>query len=194
MDWPIPGSAISGMVQAGDPMIPFVATFVAVYIAYLILTAGSGTTGLWSTPELVMGFFLACIVGIISRTFFCRTGRYRMANPGRLILLLVYIIIPFFLEMAIANLDVAYRVVTGRIRPGIVRLDHGLTSDLGITLLANSITLTPGTLTVAVDEETGVLYVHMINVPEGLEKKSACDGRDIFTLFPLSSWIRRIAE
>lgn len=175
-------------------MIPFIVTFVAAYIAYLILTAGSGAIGLWSAPELVMGLFLACITGIMSRSFFCRTGRYRMANPGRLALLLVYVIIPFFVEMAIANLDVAYRVVTGRIRPGIVRLDHGLTSDLGITLLANSITLTPGTLTVAVDEETGALYVHMINVPPELEKKPACDGRDITTIFPLSSWIRRIAE
>ncbi|MHC1625836.1 MAG: Na+/H+ antiporter subunit E [Methanoculleaceae archaeon] len=175
-------------------MIPFLATFTAVYIAYLALTAGSGSTGLWSATELITGIFLAAIVAFISRRFFCRTGRYRMANPLRLVLLFVYAVLPFFIEMAVANLDVAYRVLTGRIRPGIIRLDHDLETDLGIMLLANSITLTPGTLTVDVDEETGDLFVHKINIPPGLEEKVEWSERDIFTLFPLASWVRRIAE
>jgi len=49
------------------------------------------------------------------------------------------------------------------IHPGIVKIKTNLSSDSGITALANSITLTPGTLTVDVGEE-GVLYVHWINV------------------------------
>ena len=41
-----------------------------------------------------------------------------------------------------------------RIRPCVVRLEHGLRTDLGRALYASSITLTPGTLTLHVDEHT----------------------------------------
>ena len=83
-----------------------------------------------------------------------------MLNPLRLLLFLVYLIGPFFWAMAKANLDVAYRVITGKIRPGIVRLSTGLSTDFGVTLLANSITLTPGTVTVRLDG--GDILVHAI--------------------------------
>ena len=117
-----------------------------------------------------------------------------MANPLRWVTLIVYVIVPFFLEMALANLDVAYRVITGKIRPGIVRLSPKLDTDLGVLLLANSITLTPGTLTVGIDEETNDLFVHMINIDRGMEKKEISDSEDVFTLFNFPQWIRRIAE
>ena len=49
------------------------------------------------------------------------------------------------------------------IRPGIVKIKTSLTSESAITALANSITLTPGTLTVDLTDD-GTLYVHWINV------------------------------
>jgi len=49
------------------------------------------------------------------------------------------------------------------IKPGIVKIRTKLKTDSGITALANSITLTPGTLTVDVTDD-GYLYVHWINV------------------------------
>nr|NIO61347.1 hypothetical protein [Gammaproteobacteria bacterium] len=39
-----------------------------------------------------------------------------------------------------------------------------LQSDIAMTLLANSITLTPGTMSVDVDQDNSVLYVHWIDV------------------------------
>jgi multicomponent Na+:H+ antiporter subunit E len=175
-------------------MIPFLITTFAVYIAYLILTAGSGTIGVWSASELVAGVAISLVVGAVSRTFFCANRNYRMLNPFRWLVLALYLVIPFFLEMARANLDVAYRVITGRIRPGIVRLSAGLKTDLSILLLANSITLTPGTLTVDVDEESGDLFVHMIHIGMGTEEKEIFEGEDVFMLFKFPGWIRRIAE
>lgn len=64
-----------------------------------------------------------------------------------------------------ANLDVAYRVLHPAlpIRPGIVKIRTGLATPAGRTALANAITLTPGTLTVAVTDD-GDLYVHWIDV------------------------------
>jgi len=174
-------------------MLAFFVTAVVAFIFYLLLTLGSGSVGVWSLAELISGAVLSLIVGAIAgRVAFDRKtqGRkssYRMLNPLRLLLFLVYLIGPFLWAMAKANLDVAYRVITGRIRPGIVRLSPGLSTDFGITLLANSITLTPGTLSVDVDEESGDLFVHWINVRDPDPSAEAVCGS-----FP--DWARRIAE
>lgn len=65
----------------------------------------------------------------------------------------------------IANLDVAFRVLHPDvpINPGIVKVKTELKSESARTALANSITLTPGTMTVDLSDE-GYLYVHWINV------------------------------
>jgi multicomponent Na+:H+ antiporter subunit E len=62
---------------------------------------------------------------------------------------------------------VAYRVLHPRlpIRPAVVRIQTGLKTDLALTVLANSISLTPGTTTVDVNPATGFIYVHCMNVP-----------------------------
>jgi multicomponent Na+:H+ antiporter subunit E len=50
------------------------------------------------------------------------------------------------------------------IKPGIVKIKTKLKKDSAITVLCNSITLTPGTLTMDVNEDRGELYIHWINV------------------------------
>ncbi|HIH27646.1 MAG TPA: cation:proton antiporter [Methanoregulaceae archaeon] len=175
-------------------MIPFILTFLFSLFIYLVLTAGSGDVGLWSVSELIAGVALSLLTAAIARKFLCRGENYRMANPVRLILIPVYIIGPFFLEVIRANLDVAYRVITGRIRPGIIRVSSGLQTDLGIFMLANSITLTPGTITVDIDESTQDLFIHNINIHPGDEGKQVIPARDLFAFSDLATWIRRIAE
>lgn len=110
---------------------------------------------------LVVGTLLTLLVVMLT------AGRHPhrewLLNPLRWFWLLVYI--PYFFYYCIkANLDVAYRVLHPDvpIRPGIVRVRTSLQSNLGKTFLANSITLTPGTLTV--DMIGSDLYVHWINV------------------------------
>lgn len=69
----------------------------------------------------------------------------------------------FFLwQLLLSNLRVAYDVITPQLymRPGIVAVPLGAKTDLEITLLANLITLTPGTLSLDVSEDRSVLYVH----------------------------------
>lgn len=174
-------------------MLAFFVTSIVAFIFYLLLTFGSGTIGAWSLEEWISGAILSLIVGAIAGNVAVgrrRQGKkssFRMLNPLRLLLFVVYLIGPFLWAMAKANLDVAYRVITGRIRPGIVRLSPGLRTDFGITLLANSITLTPGTLSVDVDEESGDLFVHWINVSDPEPSAKAVCGS-----FP--DWARRIAE
>jgi multicomponent Na+:H+ antiporter subunit E len=174
-------------------MRAFVITTMICFLIYLLLTTGSGSDflGLWSTIELVFGILLSLIVGFIARTVLVKNN-YRLLNPVRWALLVVYLIGPFFFALAKANIDVAYRVITGRIKPGIVKISPGLTTDLGITMLANSITLTPGTLSVDIDEDTNDLYIHWINVDKKALEKKPVDCSYICGSFP--KWIRRIVE
>ena len=169
-------------------MIGFVVTFLLSIVSYLFLTASNGEiAGLWSEFEIVMGIILSIIVAVITRKVLFQKRKYRMLNPLRWVTFLIYFIGPFFLAMAKANIDVAYRVITGRINPGIVKISAGLKTDLGITLLADSITLTPGTLTVDIDETNNDLYIHWINVTTLKPTIHHICGN-----FP--QWIRRIAE
>ena len=156
-------------------------------VIYLLLVLWSGSIGLWSSSELIAGGVLSALVGLVAGRLLWERGGWRMLQPHRWLLFLFYLIGPFFLAMARANLDVAYRVITGRIRPGIVRFNPGLRTDLARTMLANSITLTPGTLTVDVDDESGDFYVHWINV-----KREEPRPEDVCGPFP--TWARRIAE
>jgi multicomponent Na+:H+ antiporter subunit E len=85
-------------------------------------------------------------------------------NPRRIFWFLVYVPV-FFYYVIRANFDVVYRALHPKmpIKPGIVKIKTSLKTDSGITALANSITLTPGTLTVDLTDD-GFLYIHWINV------------------------------
>ncbi|MGQ9477199.1 MAG: Na+/H+ antiporter subunit E [Candidatus Bipolaricaulia bacterium] len=165
-----------------------VITGVVAFIIYLILTMESGSLGLWSLEELIVGAILALAVGLIGGRLLAKGGLSykKLLNPLRWAYFLIYLIGPFFFAMCRANLDVAYRVITGRIKPGIVKISPGLKSDLAATLLGNSITLTPGTLTVDIDKENN-FYIHWINVRNPKPSPEEVCGR-----FP--RWVRRIAD
>ena len=81
-----------------------------------------------------------------------------------------------------ANVDMARRCFTGctDINPGIVKVPVGLKSDYGQAALSNSITLTPGTITMDVAEQEGqtYYYIHWIDVTaSGEEAGEAIKGR-----------------
>ena len=85
-------------------------------------------------------------------------------SPVRIFWFLIYVPV-FFYYVVKANLDVVYRALHPQmpIKPGIVKIKTKLKTASGITALANSITLTPGTLTVDLTDD-GYLYIHWINV------------------------------
>ena len=117
------------------------------------------------TQHLIAGAVVAVIVAAVMGSMFV-TRPHMLFNPIRIFYFLFWYIPVFIWELVKANFDVAYRVIHPAmpIKPGIVRLKTDLKSDTGLTFLANSITLTPGTLTVDVNQEKGVLYIHWINV------------------------------
>jgi len=167
----------------------FIVTAVVAYLFYLLLTIGSGSLLLWNKAELIIGAIIALVVAALVKNRYLKKS-LRMLNPVRWFIWLVYLA-PFFVAMARANIDVAYRVLTGRINPGIVKISPNLNNDMSLTILANSITLTPGTLSVDVEEDTNNLYIHWINVKPEVLKDMPRDYHPICNNFP--DWARRIA-
>ncbi len=165
----------------------YIAVTILSYLFYLVLTAGGGDVGLWSVKELIVGLPVAIVAGLAGGRIFGEYVPASLVNPYRWGLFIYYVCVPFFTAMARANIDVAMRVITGEINPGIVKIKTGLKKDMALTLLANSITLTPGTLSVDVDEKENELYVHWIDV-----KTATPEPKDVCGTFP--EWARRIVE
>jgi multicomponent Na+:H+ antiporter subunit E len=98
-----------------------------------------------------------------------RRKRYGLFGIPIKVAYLLYYVVVFLWECVKANIDVAFRVLHPSlpIRPGTVKIKTALKSDLGLTFLANSLTLTPGNTTIDVDKSAGVLYVHRLCVKDG---------------------------
>ena len=112
--------------------------------------------------NVISGVIAALITTLIFSSRFL-TSWQKFFNPIRYFWLIIYIII-FVWECIKANFDVAYRVISPRmpIKPGIVKVHTSLTTDMARIILANSITMTPGTITVDINKSD--LYVHWIYV------------------------------
>ena len=136
----------------------FAYTFIVLFIIWLVVTASL------DSQELITGAVISLIVAALTHDVFTRAG-LRNLEPKRVAYAIAYI--PYFLwAMIMANLDVAYRVLhpSRPIRPGIVKCKTVLNSDTGKLSLANSITLTPGTITLDVDGDE--YFIHWIWVPD----------------------------
>lgn len=134
--------------------IRFLLTFLFLMIFWLILTLN------FQLISIIVGISVSLFISLISYNFFIRS---REGIHSQFINTIWYLFLYIFLllyEMFLASLDVVYRVATMDINPEIVMIKSGIKSDLGILLLANSITLTPGTITV--DTEGEYIYVHWL--------------------------------
>ena len=121
--------------------------------------------------HLFVGLPLALLVtSLIRQPIFSRSEikAHRLPNMLRLFCYVFYLIG----QMIIAGVDVARRVMRIKpdISPGFIKVNTTLFDDLSVTLNANSITLTPGTITVDVEKKDDgcTFWVHSIS-KEGLE-------------------------
>ena len=120
-----------------------------------------------SLASLSLGLVLGYAILWMSRRVL-KTGEY-CARVPRLIEFVLY----FVWELLWANLRLAYDIVTPRhhMRPGIVALPLDAETDVEITLLANLISLTPGTLSLDVSPDRKILYIHHMYVGDLAHEK-----------------------
>jgi len=136
--------------------------FILAFIVWLMLT-WPFVNGKIDIQVTVAGLIASAIVAVLFHEILPKEHLV-FISPVRVFWALVYVPVFFYYVMK-ANLDVVYRALHPKmpIKPGIVKIKTILKTESGITALANSITLTPGTLTVDLTDD-GFLYVHWINV------------------------------
>ncbi len=127
--------------------------------------------GKLSVAEIIVGAAIAAGVAALSGAQLALLDDIRLS--AALPFQLAGYLVTFAIALLKANLDVARRVISPRlpINPALVKVRTGLQSDLGKLWLANSITLTPGTLTV--DVVGDILHVHWIDVTPGRDMEAA---------------------
>jgi multicomponent Na+:H+ antiporter subunit E len=113
-------------------------------------------------PNIIVGTVASIICSLFFGRFFI-INVYKLLQPKRYFWLIIYLVV-FIWECIKANLDVAYRVLHPAmpIRPGIVKVKTTLKSDFAKMLLANSITMTPGTISVDIIDDN--LFIHWIYI------------------------------
>jgi multicomponent Na+:H+ antiporter subunit E len=134
----------------------YLTLFILSMIFWLMLTFE------FTPSNLIVGAVASLICSLFFGTFFVKNVS-KLLQPRRYFWFIVYLGV-FIWECIKANLDVAYRVLHPAmpIRPGIVKVKTTLKSDMAKMLLANSITMTPGTISVDIIGE--YLYIHWIYV------------------------------
>jgi len=131
----------------------------------LLALAWVAMQGAFSATNFLVGFALGFFV-----LFFARRA---VGSPSyvRKVWQVVSLFLFFVRELIKANLRVAYDVLTPgyRMRPGLIAVPLDARTDMEITLLANLITLTPGTLSLDVSSDRRVLYIHSMYIDADLE-------------------------
>jgi multicomponent Na+:H+ antiporter subunit E len=144
-------------------------TFCLCFGFWLLLT--------WSfkAQEMIAGAVVSLAAALFASKFFIHEDATWLFRPGKLGALIAYV--PLFLqELFKANVDVARRCFNGckDVNPGIVKVPADLKGDYAQAMLANSITLTPGTITMDIAEQDGKTwyYIHWIDVAETDREKA----------------------
>ena len=130
--------------------------FIVMFLFWLLLTLN---VTVWN---IAAGVVASLIVTIFLNRYSLKVTK-KVFQIQRYFWALLYLFI-FLWECLKANLDVAYRVLHPGlpIKPGIVKAKSNLTSDIAKVFLANSITMTPGTITVDIVDDN--FFIHWICV------------------------------
>jgi multicomponent Na+:H+ antiporter subunit E len=155
------------------PWLERVALFAISFVFWILLVwPVSPVDGRLLIGDMVVGLVAAAFVALVMGEMI-RRNFVRFLNPVSYFWALVYVFVFSYYALK-GGVDVAWRVLHPAmpISPGIVKVRSVLKSDTGRTALANSITLTPGTLTIEVTDD-GIFYVHWLNVRSVDEEAAA---------------------
>ncbi len=127
-----------------------------VLLNLMLALVWTALTGEFTALNLVEGFVIGFAVLWVIRRALGPSDYFRKVPQ------LIGFALYFIWELVVASLRVAVETLTPKhgMRPGVVAVPLDVERDYQITLLANLITLTPGTLALDVSADQRVLYVH----------------------------------
>ncbi|WP_223477138.1 Na+/H+ antiporter subunit E [Oricola indica] len=148
------------------------------YLANILMAfVWAAVTGSFSVINLIFGFALGALALSLIRE---QVGSMGYFSRARRVLSLILL---FIYELVLSSVRVAKLVLTPNmnLKPGIFAYPLKVDRDFEITLLANLITLTPGTLSVDVSDDRRFLFVHALDcsdpeqvredIADGFERK-----------------------
>ena len=132
------------------------------YLFTFLIAIWLALTNTFQWQELSVGIFISLVLALFLNKNYLKLGLPPLSIK-RIIFFILYIFV-LFIEIIKANFDVAYRVIHPKmpIKPGIIIIKTELKQDIAKMILANSITLTPGTFTL--DIKGDELLIHWIYV------------------------------
>lgn len=112
--------------------------------------------------HVLLGLFLGITIPWICKPL--RIPQPKYAKPFKLFSYTAMVL----KDVVVANIEVALLVLgpAKNIKPGFVAVPLDLKDDLPITMLASTVTMTPGTVSSEVSEDKRFMYVHVLNMPE----------------------------
>ncbi|QDP40682.1 Na+/H+ antiporter subunit E [Radiobacillus deserti] len=116
----------------------------------------------YTFPTFLFGYFIGILLLLVLQRFIPDAFYLRRAiNILKLVKL-------FIKELLLSNIEIVKLVYKPKlnVEPGIFTLPTVLKSDWEITLLANLITLTPGTLSVAVSDDNSEIFIHAMELDD----------------------------
>jgi len=133
-----------------------------IVINVLLAIAWAAVTGTFTALNLAFGFVLGGVALMLIRDQVGSVSHFRRAIGAAVLA------VTFVWELVKSSVNVAILVLSpGRaLSPAIIALPLDAKSDAEITLLANMITLTPGTLSMDVSDDRSTLFVHAIDAPD----------------------------
>lgn len=151
--------------------------YVLLFLFFLILNTKI------TTEIILLGLTLVTLSAVLMKILFDYTPQrdLRLCRKVPLFVCYLFVLCAEILKAALAVMRFIYNE-KATIKPSLVSFDPGLHTEIGRFILANSITLTPGTITVKVTD--GVFTVH-------------CLSRDLLDTSPDSTflkWIRRLED
>lgn len=148
------------------------------FLVNIFLALGfSAVLGRLNLSGFIAGFVVGYLALWLSKPLYGKTGYFE--RLPRVLGLITY----FGKELLISNLKVLWDVITPRhiSRPGIIALPLDARTDAEIMLVANLISLTPGTLSLDLSEDRRLLYIHVMflddiertrrEIKQGLERR-----------------------
>ncbi len=169
------------MMAVMDKHPPYISLFMICLLLWLLLTAS------FRLDAIITGVVASSLVSVIAapRLQLLKGMKLSLEFLPALFRYLFY----FLIALIRANFDVARKVISFplKIEPRMIAVETRMQSDLGKLLLANSITLTPGTLSVHLKENC--LQIHWMDMPESdIQKQSEAVVREFEQL--LTGFVR----
>lgn len=146
-------------------LVKIILLSIPLYVLYLVFA------GVVTLTDIILGYIAALITAAITSEILVRE-KEKLIQLKRLAYLVKYFLLYITVIEYKAHVDVIRRVFHPKmpINPGIIRIPYHVESDYALVTIANSITNTPGTVTVDIDKEEKKLFVHWIDV-KGIEEQ-----------------------